>query len=206
MKKFIFFILLLAVYSCKKEDTKTVTEPSKSVPMTDTIIYSSKVLKPYLKFNEEFSEYELVGLENPQVFTDADLNYPVKENEFEFNKTADFKYYAPFTFEFSNVSYKIIAYHSYGENDSKVTNIQLNSYKGKQQIDALLLDCRFTFETEYYRDFTITKDGTIAIKKIALDGLNYDEEGDIVGQKKVKDSTTETVRYKMNAKGIFTKV
>jgi hypothetical protein len=39
------FILVLAVYSCKKkEDTKTVTEPSKSVPMTDTIIYSSKVL------------------------------------------------------------------------------------------------------------------------------------------------------------------
>jgi hypothetical protein len=205
MKKFIFFIILLAVYSCKKEDTKTLAVPSKSVLTTNTIIYSSKSLKPYLKFNEEFSEYELIKLDNPQLFTDADLNYPVKENEFEFNKTADFKYYTPFTFEFSNVSYKLIAYHSYGENDSKVTNIQLNSYRGKQQIDALLLDCRFIFETEYYSEFTIAKDGTIAIKKIAINGLNYDQKGNIVGEKKVKDSTTETVRYKMN-KGTFTQL
>jgi hypothetical protein len=43
MKKFIYFHLSISCLP-EKEDTKTVTEPSKSVPMTDTIIYSSKVL------------------------------------------------------------------------------------------------------------------------------------------------------------------
>jgi hypothetical protein len=54
-------------------------------------------------------------------------------------KQRDFKYYAPFTLNLA-MYLKIIAYHSYGENDSKVTNIQLNSYKEKQQIDDLLTD------------------------------------------------------------------
>jgi nucleoside recognition membrane protein YjiH len=63
------------------------------------------------------------------------------------------------------VSYNFSAYHSYGENDSKVANAQLNSYMGKQ-VDAILLDSRFTAETEYYREFTLTKNGMIILKSI----------------------------------------
>lgn len=96
------------------------------------------------------------------------------------------KYYTTTSFNYNTVAYKVSAYTSYGENDSKVVNIQLNSYLFNIQIDALLLDCRFTFETEYYRQFSIKKDGTIAIKKLATDGSAYDDKGDIIGQKKQK--------------------
>jgi hypothetical protein len=46
-----------------------------------------------------------------------------------------------------------------------------------------MLDNRFTFETEYYRQFSI-KRWNHRYKKLAINGLAYDEEGDIVGQKK----------------------
>jgi hypothetical protein len=204
MKKITLFIVLVVVFSCKKETTKPLT-PEKIIPQTDNIIYSSAFIEPYLKFNAEYSEYELIKLKNPKSFSQEELAYPVKENEFEFNKSNDFQYYTTTSFNFNTVAYKVIAYTSYGENDSKVVNIQLNSYLANIQTDALLLDCRFTFETEYYRQFTIRKDGTIAIKKIAINGLAYDDEGDIIGQKKVKDTTTTLLRYKINPTGKFTK-
>ena len=206
MKKFIYFILILTVCSCKKEDSKTTVTPNASSIEADSIIYNSKSFEPHLKFNSELSEYELIKLANPESFTDLELSYPIHENDFEFDKTEDFKYYTPFSFDFEGVSYKLIAYHSYGENDLKVVNIQLNSYLEGKQTDALLVDCRFTFETEYYREFTITKNGIITIEKVAIEGLNYNSDGDIVGKKTVKDTTAETVRYKMSAKGNFVKI
>jgi hypothetical protein len=206
MNKYIIIILLLFICSCKKEESKTIVEQSSISSATDSIIYSSKSLESHLQFNKEFGEYEFVKLINSKSFTEAELNYSIKENEFEFNKTSDFKYYTPFTFDFDRVSYNLIAYHSYGENDSKVANAQLNSYIEGKQVDAILLDSRFTAETEYYREFTLTKNGMITIKKVAINGLNYNNAGDIIGQKKLKDSTAETVQYKMNTNGIFTKV
>lgn len=206
MKKIIFFIIVLTVFSCKKEDSKTPTVTTKTSPKTESLIYSSDSIEQYLQFNAEYSEYELVKLTDPKAFTEAEVKIVIKENDFGFNKSVDFKYYTPFTFTKDNVNYSIIAYNSYGENDSKVVNIQLNSFVANKQIDALLLDCRFTFETEYYRDFRITQDGTITIKKLAIDGLNYNDDGDIVGEKKVKDTTSQTVRYKMNTTGTFTKM
>ena len=206
MKKFIFFILILIVCSCKKEDSKTTVLPTATSTQVNTIIYSSKSFELHLNFNTELSEYELINLTNPESFTDLELSYPIRENDFEFDKTEDFKYYTPFSFDFEDVAYKLIAYHSYGENDLQVVNMQLNSYLEGKQIDALLVDCRFTFETEYYREFTIAKDGVITIKKIAIDGLNYNNDGDILGEKTVKDTTAETVRYKLSTKGIFVKM
>lgn len=204
MKKITLFIVLVVVFSCKKEATTPIVL-EKTKPNTDSIIYSSANIKPHLKFNSEYSEYELIKLKNPQSFSQQELNYPVKEHEFEFNKSTDFQYYTTSSFNFDQVTYKVIAYTTYGENDSKIVNIQLNSYVASAQTDALLLDSRFIFETEYYRQFSIKKDGTIAIKKLAINGLEYDEEGDIVGQKKVKDTTITLMQYKMNPTGKFTK-
>ena len=197
---------MLTVCSCKKDNGKTTVAPIKSKHQSDGVIYSTKLFEPHIQFNTELSTFELIELKNPKSFTEIELTYPVKQNEFEFNKTNDFKYYTPFTFNFEGVSYNLIAYYSYGENDSKVLNIQINSYLDGKQIDALLLDCRFTAETEYYREFTIKKEGTIVIKKVLIDGLNYNAKGDIIGQKTVKDTTSETIRYKMNTQGTFKKV
>jgi hypothetical protein len=62
----------------------------------------------------------------PTIFSQQELNYPVKENEFEFNKSTD-QYFTTSSFNFDKVTYKVIAYTTYGENDSKIVNIQLNS-------------------------------------------------------------------------------
>ena len=64
MKKFIFFILILIVCSCKKEDSKTTVLPTATSTQVNTIIYSSKLFAPHLKFNTELSEYELINLKN----------------------------------------------------------------------------------------------------------------------------------------------
>lgn len=204
MKKIFFFLLLMIVLSCKKE-TNATPQREQTIAVNDAIIYSSNNIKPHLKFNTEFGEYKLIALTNPQLFNLEELTFPVQENEFEFNKTAELKYYTTTTFNFNTVAYKVIAYPSYGENDSKVVNIQLNSYKKGKQIDALLLDCRFTDEITYYREFTIKKDGTITIKKLTIEGLTYNDKGDITGEKTVKDTTASVVRYKMNSTAVFIK-
>jgi hypothetical protein len=204
MKKIVFLILILAFFSCKKDAEKSIDTTIKTTK-TDSIIYSSNEFQPHLKFNSEFCEYQITGLDNPKEFTSKELSFPLKENEFEYNKSADFKYFTPSTFDLDKINCKVIAYTSYGENDSTVLNIQLNSYLAGVQIDALLLDCRFTFETEYYRNFSIKKSGTIIIKKLAIDSLLYNNEGDIIGKKAVNDTTTEVVQYKINTMGHFVK-
>ncbi|WP_418262704.1 hypothetical protein [Flavobacterium faecale] len=205
MKNIIFLIATLLLFSCKKEvkEKNGLDKPKKS---SDSLVYSSTALQPHLKFNSEYSEYELTGLKNSSTFTSKDINFPVKENDFNYNKSNDFDYYTISNFDIDKVHYKIIAYNSYGENDSKVLNVQLNSYISDKQIDALLLDCRFTFETEYYRLFKIKNNSTIDIKKIAVDSLLYNEEGDIIGKKTVNDTTIETVQYQIKKTGHFIKL
>ncbi|NRT15635.1 hypothetical protein HNP99_001992 [Flavobacterium sp. 28A] len=204
MKKAALLLLLIVVFSCKKEGEKS-TNTKTEIAKTDSIVYNTNDFQPHLKLEDEFSEFELTGLKNPEKFTAVELTYPIKENEFDFKKSADFDYFTVNDFNVDKTKCKIIAFSSYGENDSKIVNLQLNSYQSGEQKDALLLDCRFTFETEYYRNFEIKKDGTVIIKKIAVNGLLYNNEGDITGEKAVNDTTTEVVKYKMNANGQFVK-
>lgn len=206
MKQITLLILLILSFSCKK-----TAENSESVTIDETntkanTIYKSEDVVPFLKFNTQFSEFEIQGLKNPQKFSLTELNEIVKENEFDFSKSDSFKYYILSTFEIAPITYKVIMYNTYGENDSKVLNIQLNSYLKDKQIDALLLDCRFTFETEYYRNFVINKNKTIDIKKISIEKLNYNEDGDIIGVKDINDTISEPIKYKMDLSGKFIRI
>ncbi|MCG9791011.1 hypothetical protein [Flavobacterium algicola] len=204
MKKIIFFILTLVFFSCKKETAES-TPSEIATTKSDSIVYATSDFEPHLKFDSELVEYDLTGLKDPKNFTAQELAFKVKENDYNFNKSADFKYYTTDTFDLNDVKYEIIAYSTYGENDAKVANLQLNSYVSNKQVDAVLLDCRFTFEIEYYRHFEIKKDGSIIIKKFAIDGLRYNEAGDIIGKKAVKDTVTDIAKYKINTKGQFIK-
>lgn len=197
-------LVVLSFSACKKEDKTTEsTQITEEKNKGEENIYSSEELKPYLKFNPEYSEYEFVDLKDPTAFTDKEIAFTVKENDFDYNKSSDFDYFDLRQFDLDKTSFKVIAYHSFGENDSKVMNVQLNSYQSGIQKDALLLDCRFTFETEYYRHFAIQKDGTILLKKTTVEGLAFNEAGDIVGTKKVSDTTNQLIKYKVDSAGIF---
>ena len=205
MKKIAFLILLAFFFSCKKENKKTA-EPTEIQKENTNILYDSKAMAPYLKFDNELIEYNIIGLKDAHKFTAEETEFPVKENDFDSEKSDAFDYYVVHSFDIEAINYKVLAYNTYGENDGKVLNVQLNSYSGGVQKDALLLDCRFTFETEYYRNFTILSDKTVAIKKIAVESLEFNDNGDIIGNKKVNDTLTEVVKYKIDPQGQFIKL
>lgn len=204
MKKAILLIALglFSFYSCKKNTNEAVQKsPETTAPKVE--LYSSAEVKSYLNFDKEFNEYEIVEVKDPQKFSAKELAFTVKENEFDYNKSKDFDYYIIKTFDLGDVNFKVILYNSFGENDIKVVNIQLNSYRSGAMLDALLLDCRFEFETEYYRNFVIKNDRTIEIKKIEVDKLEYNKKGDIIGNRKVNDTIVTNVMYKINPQGTF---
>lgn len=202
MKKIFFIILITAFFGCKKETENTDNKPNIETKADLTI--ASKNFEKYLKHNAELFEYQIVGIKDSLPFSDAEISFPLKENEFHYNKSKDFNYFEAKSFENKNNKLKIIIYNTYGENDLKVLNIQLNSYNSGQLVDALLLDCRFTFETEYFRNFKINSNA-IEIKKFNVDKLLYNEEGDIIGNKPVNDTVVNMVKYKLNDKGFFVK-
>jgi hypothetical protein len=59
--------VLLVVFSCKKEATTPIV--IENTTKTDSIIYSSANIKPHLKFNFEYIEYELIKLKTHNLFT-----------------------------------------------------------------------------------------------------------------------------------------
>jgi hypothetical protein len=202
MKKITLLTLLMfAFFSCKKEVQK-----SKKTVNSQALIYSSKAINPFLKYNSEHNDYQIIGLNKPEKFNKEELYFPLQGNDFNYTKSDTFDYFTATTFDLNKINYKVIIYNTYGENDIKVLNVQLNSYLDSgEQIDALLLDCRFTFETIYYNDFSIKKNGIIEIKKIAVENLEYNDEGDIIGNKTINDTVTELVKYKINPTGHFIK-
>lgn len=195
-------MLTILFISCKKDTKEAATKEENTNQAT--IAISSKNLDSYLKFDPELVEYDITGLDKAEKFSSTALSFPIKENDFDYAKSTDFDYFTAKSFEIAANTFKIILFNTYGENDAKILNIQLNSYNGGKLVDALLLDCRFTFETEYYRNFKI--DGnTIEIKKISVDKLDFNDNGDIIGNKKVNDTLTEVVKYQINDKGLFIK-
>lgn len=72
-------------------------------------------------------------------------------------------------------------------------------------VDRLLLDCRFSFETQYFRTFKIDKDKNIEIIKFSINNLEYNESGDIIGEKQNPDITKVKVDYRIDTKGYFKK-
>lgn len=170
--------------------------------------YSSEQVKKIYRYDKETSEYSInINEKDLLEFNQNEVGLSIKENDFDISPKANTKYFNIETFNFPNKAYcKLITYNTYGENDINIVNIQLNSYKNDKLIDQLLLDCRFTFEIEYYRTFVINKDKTIKLTKYSVNNIKINENGDIVG-KKTKPEITETVlNYKIDNDGKFIKL
>lgn len=208
------FIVVTFCYSCKKEKVK-MDEFNHKLTLNDNdtmknnLPYTSDNVKQYYKHDADSISYVVNSLYKGIVSCNFDENnklVSLRENDFEIQQDSKDKYYILETFNFPDEKKcKLIIYNTYGENDSKILNIQLNSYIGNKLVDQLLLDCRFTFEIGYYRTFKIEKDKTIEIIKYSIDSIEYNDAGDIIGEKKNADINKEKVEYTIDQSGKFIK-
>ncbi|MES2556489.1 MAG: hypothetical protein V4604_10085 [Bacteroidota bacterium] len=203
-------ITLLIAASCIEEQSKTKTPVNKiAIDNGDPLPISSMDFSElYLTNNEDEYAIQLnTDTIETKKFNRIDLTLVTKEMDFKSKLTDQDSYYVLRTFRFSGKLFKVIAYNSAGENDRKVLNVQLNSYDSTGQLlDKLLLDCRLTFEVEYYRDITINKDMTVDLVKYSIDQYTYDETGGIMDAKEIQDTIAEKCTYKIDRNGIFIKV
>lgn len=208
-------IILLLFLSCEKTTIRKDYENNKKTDikiksmMKNNLPYTSENVKPYYKLDSDSISY-VVDLQNNGIpsnnFEEKNNSVPLKENDFDIQLNSKYTYYELETFKFSNTNTaKLIIYNTFGENDSKILNVQLNSYINNILVDKLLLECRFTFETEYYRIFKIDADKDIEIVKYSVNGIEYNEAGDIIGQKQNADTIKTKVEYSIDSNGIFIK-
>lgn len=212
MKYFIICTSMI-LFSCiegngKNDAQQTKEIIQKSAVMSEMFPYTDKNAGKFYTFSTEQDRYIVTADEKKMMnFQNNKLILPIKENDFVIIPTIKDKYAIVETMNFSSpVSCKIIVYNTIGDNDTPILNVQLDSYHNGQLRDQLLLDSRFTFETEYYRTFVINKDKSIKINKFSVNNLEFNEAGDILGEKKIADTVKVTVDYKLTNDGYFKKL
>lgn len=210
--------MLILFFSCQKgtikqdkidNEAQKIIVTDSTVQMKNNLPYTSDNVKPYYKLDADSTSYVVNTLYKGLVshnFDEKNQAVPLKENDFNIRLDSKDKYYILETFKFSDTNTaQLIIYNTFGDNDSKILNVQLNSYINNNLVDQLLLDCRFTFETEYYRTFKIGPDKNIEIEKHSVDKLEFNEAGDIVGEKNPADTTMVKVNYMIDLTGKFIK-
>ncbi|WP_228452322.1 hypothetical protein [Chryseobacterium sp. c4a] len=207
--------VFLTFFSCKENTQKINTtdnpvQNSKSENLKtvkNKLPYTSEDIKKYYKTDLDSTNYIVTIPDQKRInFNSEEIRFPIKENDFEINPKPTDKYSVIETFSFPNdISCKLIIYNTYGENDSKILNVQLNSYKQNKLTDQLLLDCRFTFENQYYRTFSINKDEMIELVKYSINRLEFNENGDIIGEKETPITNKEKFLYAIDNEGKFVK-
>ena len=211
--KYLIICSAIILSSCietkeKKEALQTNDLIQKSSKMNNIFPYTDENANKFYNFDTELGRYVVNVNENKMMKFNSDkADFPVKENDFGIRPTVNGKYAEIETLNFSSlVSCKVIVYNTIGDNDTAILNVQLNSYHSGQLKDQLLLDSRFTFETEYYRTFIINKNQSIKINKFSVNNLEFNEAGDILGDKKVADTVKVTVSYQLLNDGFFKKL
>ncbi|WDF57198.1 hypothetical protein [Mucilaginibacter sp. KACC 22063] len=168
---------------------------------------TSQQFQKFYKKNPQTREYTLVVPSGYDLKIYADTGTHFQESPFGYEIKPGGRYLTAARFQLSGTDCKIIVYNVTGENDSPVLNIQLNSYNKEGQLqDALLLDSRFIFEVEYYRDFRIEETGIIKLKLHQIEHYTYNEQGDITGYIKDPQVESSSVTYQLQADRKFRKV
>jgi hypothetical protein len=205
--------MLYSLNSCKKDNNNQIgnnqyKKISKKI-MKDNLPFTSENIRNFYKIDEDSVSY-IINNSKRQINIikgdEMDKSIAIKENEFDIKPKDENIYYEIETFKFSETNKgKLILYNTFGENDIKILNVQLNSYVNNILVDKLLLDCRFSFETQYFRTFKIDQEKNIEIIKFSINSLEYNESGDIIGEKKNADTIKVKVDYDIDAKGYFIK-
>lgn len=128
-------IVLMFSYSCKKGEAKQKEFNNEIITdstdiMKNNLPYTSDSVKRYYKLDADSISHIVNPLHKELVSADFDEKnkaIPIKENDFEIESNSKYKYYVLETFKFSDTNTaKLIIYNTFGENDSKILNTQLN--------------------------------------------------------------------------------
>ncbi|MFD0793646.1 hypothetical protein ACFQZX_08455 [Mucilaginibacter litoreus] len=197
----VFLSPVTAVIAQKRNDD----DRPKSLGIKWPII--STELQKFYKRDKETGKYTLVIPKGYTLKTYADTGIAFKESPFGYEIKPGDRYLTADQFQLAGMNCKIIVYNVTGENDRPILNIQLNSYNKQGQLqDVLLLDSRFTFEVEYYRDFSIEKSGIIKLKSNQIEHYTYNEQGDITGYINDPQVESSAATYQLQADGKFRKI
>ncbi|WP_294844623.1 hypothetical protein [uncultured Gilliamella sp.] len=155
------------------------TVPNLKLPIT-----SSQFIKYYKKDNDGYAIFLDKYSKLTQLLNEQEINFPIKNESFGYDRfTQDIRYYVVGGFVQDNYLYKVIIYNGYGEADTQMLNIQLNSYdeQGKL-IDALLLDSQYRYEdVSSFNQFSVNEDLTINLKQFVT--YYYDEDYEYIDPK-----------------------
>lgn len=169
---------------------------------TENIFFTEKNILPY--YNKEWSSYSLKDSIKAQIipFSKEQQKIQLKGEKYFYTMSSD-GYYKISEWKVKDVSFELILYTIFGENDRQNLVTQINSYNGQKPIDALILDMRLDFETRIYSNFQIKND-SIFIERYEINGILYSDNGEIIGQK--KDDTLKIKElYQINNEGKFIK-
>jgi hypothetical protein len=203
---FIIILLLLLIFTFCKNNEKTTINDSKTNQMNN-LPYTTDNSSKYYK-SETDSLTFLLDIKDKQklYFNTINKKVEILENDNNLEIEESLYYYVIEEFYFSfNQYYKLIIYKSFIDNQIEVLNIQLNNYYNKELVQQILLDSRFTFENEYFRNFYIDKNMNIEITKYEISNLEFNEVGDIVGELEKPDTLKTIVKYKLDKDGKFKK-
>ena len=169
---------------------------------TGEILTSAQTEKFYSR--DKMGEYNLVAPKGFTIGKYDGLIIPVKSSHFDYNIRPGSNYITVKSLVINRIPCRLIAFTSPGENDTQVLGFQLNSYDNNNHIqDALQLDSRFTFEIEYYSQFSIHGDGRIFIDRYSVERFEQNEDGDLTGEKAKPDTVVLQDYYQLNDKGQF---
>lgn len=187
--------------SGKFRNIQEALNAQQPAPIDTGVIFSSAQTKEFYS-RDKMDEYNLVAPNGYAISKYDGLIIPVKSSHFDYNIKPGSNYITVKSLLINRIPCRLIAFTTPGENDTQVLGFQLNSYDNNNHIqDALQLDSRFTFEIEYYSEFSIHGDGRILIDRYSVDNLKQNEDGDIIGEKAKPDTVVLQDYYQLNDKG-----
>lgn len=170
---------------------------------TKNIFFTEKDILPF--YYKEWSSYFLKDSIRTQIipFTEKQQKFPLKGEKYFYTMDSD-GFYKVSKWDIKDFSFELILYNIFGENDRQNLVTQINSYRGQELIDALILDMRLDFEIRVYSDFQIKND-SIFIKRYEINNTLYNDNGDIIGKKENDTLITKEV-YLIYKDGKFIKL
>jgi len=182
------FITILVFGSCFQAKGQGIITEKDLVPYYDEVDDSFVIKKKYRSKMNAFTTKEKQLMPQGYLF----------EKEIKLERK---NYYLVKQWQHKGKLLKLILYNKLGDNDSFMLLAQLNMYDTKGKLlDAVVLDLRYVFEVSFSSTFKINGED-IYVKDTAVDGILFNDDGDIIGSKKKPDIDIIERKYRIKERG-----